>query len=71
MRNLALALIMASASLAAKTIHVPSFLAREGTNLNDCNTQFCYDRSTETHNRVIFWEKGFRNDPSTATGTYK
>lgn len=71
MRNLALALIMASASLAAKTIHVPSFLAREGTNLNDCNTQFCYDRSTETDNWVIFWEKGFGSDPSTASGSYK
>ena len=71
MRNLALALMMASASYAAKTVYEPSFLAREGINLKDCNTPYCYDRSVETDNWIIFWQKGFGADPSTASGTYK
>lgn len=64
-------LLLISATFAAKTIYVPSFLARDGVDLNDCNTQFCYDRSAETDNYIIFWEKGFGSDPSTASGTYR
>lgn len=71
LKGLCLAMVLAPAAQAAKTIYVPSFLAREGTNLNDCNTQFCYDRSVQTDNYIIFWEKGFGSDPSTATGAYK
>jgi len=64
-------LLSAGASLAAKTVYVPAFLANDGVNLNDCNTQYCYDRSVQTDNWIIFWEKGFGTDPSTASGTYK
>jgi len=64
-------LLTISFSYAAKTIYVPSFLANDGVNLNDCSTQFCYTRSVQTDNYIIFWEAGFGADPSTATGTYK
>jgi hypothetical protein len=67
----AIALILAGASLAQKQIHSPSFLAREGTRLTDCNTQWCYDRSVQTDNWIILWEKGFGADPATASGAYK
>lgn len=70
-RLFAVVLLLVSASLAQKQVYVPSFLAREGTNLNDCNTQWCHDRSVQTDNWVIFWEKGFGTNPSTATGSYK
>jgi len=66
-----LALLLGSNGHAAKTIYVPNFLANDGVNLSDCNTQFCYDRSVQTDNWIIFWEKGFGKDPSIATGTYK
>lgn len=71
LRGLLLVALSASAGFAAKTIYVPSFLANDGVNLSDCNTQFCYDRSVQTDNYVIFWEKGFGTDPSAATGDYK
>ena len=61
----------ASSSFAAKTIYVPAFLAQDGVNLSDCSTQFCYDRSFQTDNWIVFWEKGFGTDPSKASGTYK
>jgi len=70
-KGLLLVALSASASFAAKTIYVPSFLANDGVNLNDCNTQFCYGRSVQTDNYIIFWEKGFGTDPSAATGEYK
>lgn len=64
-------LLAASGAMAAKTIYVPTFLGRDGVNLNDCNTQYCYDRSVQTDNWIIFWEKGFGSDPSTAVNSYK
>lgn len=70
-KGLLLVALSASASFAAKTIYVPTFLANDGVNLNDCNTQYCYDRSVQTDNWIIFWEKGFGSDPSAATGDYK
>lgn len=68
---LALVALSSGVSLAQKTVYEPSFLAREGSNLQDCNTPFCYDRSVQTDNWIIFWQKGFGADPSTASGTYK
>jgi hypothetical protein len=67
-----LALLCAvSSSFAAKTVYVPKFLANDGVKLDDCTTQFCYDRSVQTDNWIILWEKGFGTDPSTAGGSYK
>lgn len=70
-RTWPLIVALAAGAEAAKTIHVPSFLAREGTNLEDCNTQWCYGRSVQTDNWIILWEKGFGDNPATATGAYK
>lgn len=70
-RMLALVVLLVGAALAQKQVYEPSFLAREGINLKDCNTPYCYDRSVQTDNWIIFWQKGFGADPSTATGTYK
>lgn len=69
--SLLLVVCAASTTSAAKTIYAPSFLANDGVDLNDCNTQFCYGRSVQTDNYVIFWEKGFGTDPSAATGDYR
>lgn len=69
--GLALILSLGSPALAAKTIYEPSFLAQEGIDLDDCNTAYCYDRSVQTDNWIIFWQKGFGTDPSNASGTYK
>ena len=66
-----LILLLGSSTFAAKTIYEPSFLAQEGVNLKDCSTAYCYDRSVQTDNWIIFWQKGFGSDPSTASGTYK
>jgi len=68
---LAMVVFFAGASLAQKQIYEPSFLAREGINLKDCSTPYCYDRSVQTDNWIIFWQTGFGSDPSTAAGTYK
>lgn len=70
-RSLMLVAFAAASGLAAKSIYVPRYLANDGVNLDDCNTQFCHGRSVQTDNYVIFWEKGFGSDPSTATGDYK
>jgi hypothetical protein len=64
-------LLLVGPSLAQKQIFEPSFLAREGINLKDCGTPYCYDRSVQTDNWIIFWQTGFGSDPSTATGSYK
>ncbi|HNY32553.1 MAG TPA: DUF6055 domain-containing protein [Fibrobacteria bacterium] len=64
-------LVLAGGAMAQKTIYEPSFLAREGIDLKDCNTPYCYDRSVQTDNWIILWQKGFGTDPSTASGTYK
>lgn len=74
MKNLGLSFFLAFISLslfAQKEVYIPSFITRENTDLNDPNSQWCYCRSLETENFIIFWEPGFGNDPSTATGTYQ
>ena len=68
---LAVVLLVAGASLAQKQVYEPSFLAREGINLKDCSTPYCYDRSVQTDNWIILWQAGFGSDPSTASGSYK
>jgi hypothetical protein len=39
--------------------------------LNSSSSQWCYSRSAETDNIVIFWEAGFGSNPSTASGSYR
>lgn len=56
--------------LAQKQVYIPTFITNENMDLNDPNSQWCYCRSMETENIVVFWEPGFGDNPSTATGDY-
>jgi len=61
-------LFLASASLAAKQVFVPSFITGD---INNPSNQWSFSRSVQTDNWIIFWEAGFGSDPSTASGSYK
>lgn len=39
--------------------------------LYDDNSYFCYRRSKQSENLIVFWEAGFGDDPSKASGKYK
>jgi hypothetical protein len=56
---------------AEKTVYIPRFITNAGMNLNSTSSQWCYARSKESENVVVFWESGFGSDPSTASGSYK
>lgn len=56
---------------AQKAVYIPSFITNENMDLNDPNSQWCYCRSMETENFVVFWEPGFGTNPSTAAGDYQ
>jgi hypothetical protein len=56
---------------AQKTVYIPRFITNENMDLNNTSSQWCYARSTQTDNIVVFWEAGFGSNPSTAAGTYK
>jgi hypothetical protein len=64
-----LSLSSAFAQNGQKEIYIPRFM--QNMDMNDCSSQWCYDRSTQTDNYIIFWEAGFGNDPSTASGDYQ
>jgi len=64
-------IVLAQSVFAQKTVYVPKFLTSDGVDLTKSSSQYCYDRSKETENVVVFWEAGFGSDPSTATGSYK
>ena len=66
-----LLLFLAITSFAQKTVYIPRFITNENMDLNNPASQWCYARSTQTDNIIVFWEAGFGTDPSTATGTYK
>ncbi|NLE01403.1 MAG: hypothetical protein GX640_16170 [Fibrobacter sp.] len=54
---------------AQKKVYIPNFI--KNMNLNSTSSQWCYERSKETDNVVVFWESGFGSDPSTASGSYR
>ena len=60
----ALLLLLASCGVKEKEIYVPKDL--QGMDLNDPESEYCYERTALTENFVIFWEKGFGNDLSAA-----
>jgi hypothetical protein len=62
---------MTIALFAQKQVYIPRFITNTGMDLNDPNSQWCYSRSMETKNIVVFWEPGFGNNPSTAATTYR
>ena len=70
-RSVALALLLLPSAFAAKAIYIPSFITSTGMNLNSTSSQWCYARSVQTDNWIIFWEAGFGSDPSTASGSSK
>ncbi len=74
MKNIALCALLLSLSLSAsaqKEVYIPKFITSAGMDLNKSSSQWCYSRSKESDNVVVFWEAGFGNDPSTASGSYR
>jgi len=73
-KKIALLLVFSTTLLpgifAQKQIYIPAFITSTGMNLNDATSQWCYARSVQTDNWIIFWEAGFGSDPSKATGDY-
>lgn len=64
-------MLLMYSSFAQKQVYIPTFITNVNMDLNNTNSQWCYARSRQTDNLIIFWEAGFGSDPSTATGTYK
>jgi len=63
--------ILTSADLfAQKQIYIPSFITNVNMDLNNPNSQWCYCRSRQTDNIIVFWEAGFGNDPTNAASPY-
>lgn len=61
---LASVLALLSCSPKEKEIYIPKDL--QGMDLNDPESEYCYERMALTDNFAIFWEKGFGNDLATA-----
>lgn len=59
---LAAALALLSCTQKEKEIYIPKDL--QGMDLNDPESEYCYERMVTTENFAIFWEKGFGNDTS-------
>ncbi|NLL14793.1 MAG: hypothetical protein GX267_15420 [Fibrobacter sp.] len=65
-----LLICLSSYVTAQKTVYVPRSITST-KDLNNSSSQWCYSRSKESDNIAVFWEAGFGNDPSTASGSYK
>lgn len=62
----AAAILMPMALCASeKDVYIP--YSMRGSDFNNENSQWCYARSKESEHFIIFWEKGFGNDPSQAS----
>jgi hypothetical protein len=54
---------------ADKTVYVPSSMS--GSNLNSESSQWCYARSRQSTDFIVFWEAGYTNNPDTVkVGNY-
>ncbi len=60
----AMLLLLASCGTKEKEIYIPKDL--QEMDLNDPESEYCYERMALTDNFAIFWEKGFGNDLSAA-----
>ncbi|MBN1575057.1 MAG: hypothetical protein JW913_00790 [Chitinispirillaceae bacterium] len=69
--SLFLILSLSASASAQKEVYIPRSITSTGMDLNKSSSQWCYSRSRETDNIVVFWEAGFGNDPSTASGSYR
>ncbi len=67
----ALILSLSLSVSAQKQVYIPNFITNEGIDVNDPSSQWCYAYTMETDNVVVFWEPGFGDDPSTASGSYQ
>ena len=63
-------LLLANALFAQKQVYIPRFITNVNMDLNNPSSQWCYSRSTQTDNLMIFWEAGFGSDPSKAASPY-
>lgn len=53
-----------------KKVYVPSSFGN--SDLNDTSSQWCYQRSVETDNFILFWEAGYGTNPATtANSSYR
>ena len=64
-------LFLIISALSAKEVYFPNTLRRDGIDPDKSSSKWCYARSRESENVVVFWEPGFGNDPSTASGNYR
>jgi hypothetical protein len=62
-------LIVSLPASAQKTVYIPNSI--KSMDLNSSSSKYCYARSKESDNVVVFWEPGFSSDPSTASGDYR
>lgn len=67
----ALLMCLSLPASAQKKVYIPKSITSTGMNLNSTSSQWCYDRSKESDNIVVFWEAGFGSDPSTASSSYR
>lgn len=51
----------------SKEVYVPS-ATKNAMDMNSTSSQYCFARSKESDNIVVFWESGFGDDPSKASG---
>lgn len=49
-------------------VNTPSGFVFSRANLYDENSNFCWKRSKQSENIIVFWEPGFGDDPSKCTG---
>ncbi|MCR6639941.1 MAG: DUF6055 domain-containing protein [Sporocytophaga sp.] len=63
--------LLTSADLfAQKQVYIPRFITNENMDLNNPNSQWCYCRSSQTDNIIVFWEAGFGSYPTNAASPY-
>lgn len=63
-------LLLTNSLFAQKQVYIPRFITNVNMDLNNPASQWCYSRSTQTDNLVVFWEAGFGSDPSKAASPY-
>ena len=57
-------LLLCTALHAEKSIYIPSSMS--GSDFNNTSSRWCYARSAQSENFIIFWEAGFGTNPATA-----
>ena len=55
---------------AQKQVYIPTFITNVNMDLNSPSSQWCYCRSKETDDIVVFWEAGFGANPATSASPY-